>query len=169
MRLRGILLALAFSGSLSCGNTVTGPFRASPWREDIQLDITASPTSGLPAEPVTIRKFVRNAGKTTVLVFSTCGQPTVWIHDEAGSELLLRDPTIAIVCPGDAFLPPLEPGSSWESTVAFDGRFYSATGEHLDAAPGRYKATVRFSYFRDPYSKNPQQITLTREMFFTWR
>jgi hypothetical protein len=169
MRLRGILLALALSGSLSCGNAVTGPFQASQWREDIRLGITASPTSGSPTEPVTIRKVVRNAGKTTVLLATMCGEPTVWIHDEAGSEFLLRDPTIAIVCPSNPFLPPLEPGSSWESTVTFDGRHYSSTGEHLDAAPGTYKATVRFSYFRDPYSKNPQKITLTREVFFTWQ
>jgi len=169
MRLRGILLVLAFSGSLSCGNTVTGPFRVTTWREDIRLEIAASPRSGSPAEPVTIRKGFRNAGKTTVFLPPTCGVPAVWIRDEAGSELLLRDPTIPIVCPADATLRPIKPGSSWESTVTFDGRYYSATGEHLEATPGTYKATVYLSYYRDPATGDFKRVTLVREVFFTWR
>ena len=164
MKLGLLLLVAAFSGTLSC---VTDP--VDPPREDIRFEITASPSSGSTAEPVILHIKTRNAGGTTVLLPRTCPEPPYRFHDDAGNELLTQDPTNREVCPQDAYLEPFAPGTSWEVTYAFEGRYYSPTGEALEARPGTYKATAHFVFLRNGESGNPEIVTLIRDVRFTWQ
>lgn len=154
------MLLVVISGSLSCGDRVTG-LRGAP-APDVRLELTASPSSGSSSEPVTIRRVVRNLGRETIDVAYDCSG-YIRIEDATGSNLLLRDPRIPLFCLGIESLP-LSPGEVWETELVFDGTYYDALGAHLEVGPGTYRARTSVTYYG---ARAP--VTLEHAIPFTWR
>ena len=158
-----LLFVLALTGSLSCGSRVTAP---PPPTVDIRLELTTS-GNAIPGEPVNIQAVIRNAGGVAVDVLDACPEPYIRIYDRQSNPLPQRDPTIPIGgCPASMPAPWFAPGSRLEVSLKFDGGYYAANGEHLDAPPGTYFAVATIHYSDPP---DGQLKTVTRDVVFTWR
>lgn len=159
-----LLLALAIAGSLSCGSRVAGP--PSLPEEDVRVTMTLSSDGG-PTGPLNIRIEVMNAGRRSVITPDPCPEPYIRFYDGQMTELYQRNPTMPVACPVSLYAP-LRTGERWELSYAFDGTYYSATGERLEAVPGTYHviATLTYALFEPPEA--PARI-VTREASFVWR
>lgn len=158
------LLVIAIAGSLSCGTRGSGfmaPDRST--HPDIRLELTGTP-SGDPAQPVQLHAVIENAGLWPVYVAMPCPDPIIHIYDTRDRlELHQRDPNVVPIC---AAVCCLQPGERWEVPVTFTGRYYSSTGELLEAGPGTYEAIATFGY--RPHDSSERYV-LERAVTFTWR
>ncbi|HKQ58227.1 MAG TPA: hypothetical protein VJY35_10210 [Candidatus Eisenbacteria bacterium] len=155
-------LSLVLVGLTSCVNGA-GPFRpAAGPAVRIDLTLSASATGGSSAEPLTLTPLIENLGWASVDVPNRCPIPLLRIYDAQGTELLLKDPTIPVVCTAEASRP-FRPMGRYNHPITFNGRYYAPDGTALDARPGTYRAVATFVYVA-----HPEVRTLVREVTFTW-
>ena len=156
-------LSLALVGLSSCVNDA-GPLRPAPGPAvSINLTLSASAAGGSSADPLTLRYVIENLGWASVDVPNRCPIPTLRIYDAQGTELLLKDPTIPVVCTAEASRP-FRPMGRYDHPVIFDGHYYAPDGTPVEAAPGTYRAVATFVYVSHPNTR-----TLIRDVTFTWR
>ena len=161
------VLALACAGSISCGSRDTGIFAPETPVLDIRMELSASSPGN--RKPALIEAVVKNVGDISVGQINLCPIPVIRIYDEQNVELLQRDPTAPVACPL-MLVAPLRHGESVEFMHVFDGTYFSATGELVDAPPGTYRAVATFEYRTLPTAGGVEEPgTLTREASLVWQ
>lgn len=162
------LLALACAGSLSCGSRATGFLapKTAPTR-DIRMELSVSSPGN--RKPALITAVVRNVGDISVGQVNLCPVPVIRIYDGQNVELLQLDPTVPVACPL-MLVAPLGSGMRVEFMPVFDGTYYSAAGQRLDAPPGTYRAVATFEYRTIPGPGGAEEPgTVTREQPLIWQ
>ena len=163
-------IAVAVAALSGCGREVTRPAVT-----DVHFSLSASPETGSPSSPVTLRTQVSNVGDTRVWHYVECGGGnaiSVEVLGPDGRRVALDDPkAVGPACPPG--MAPLEPGVTFERGSVFTGVLYEQDSQVFPtptypAPPGTYSVIAWFGY-RTMGPWDGPDVALERRTSFEWQ
>ena len=160
---------LLLAAVLGCGREPTRP--VVPF---VMMTLSATPSAGSPASPVTFNLKVTNAGPTQVWYIEGCGCDAmdVTVLGPDGNAVLLSDPWASYpypLCPCGPV--SFAPGTDLSGGGRFTGTLFAPSpvspSPSYAAPAGRYTVIAKF-WYEPGKSLSLPQVELTRRTTFDW-